>query len=82
MTLPDLIGLTGVVIVLIAYFLLQTEKIQLAGYKYSAINLVGSSLILVSLFYNFNLASAAIEASWVAISFYGITKAFKQSQEE
>ncbi|MDQ6980876.1 MAG: hypothetical protein Q9M46_05315 [Ghiorsea sp.] len=81
MTTPDLIGLVGVVIVLAAYFFLQAGKLILTGYKFSIMNAVGSSLILVSLFFNFNIASFVIESAWIAISIYGILKTLRQSNE-
>ena len=53
-SLPDIIGLIGVLIILIAYGLLTLEKIDPKGWRYSAYNGVGAGLILISLFYSFN----------------------------
>jgi hypothetical protein len=41
---------------------------------YSLINGLGALLILVSLFFNFNLSSFTIEVVWLLISAYGIGK--------
>ncbi len=74
----DLIGLVGVVLILLAYFLLQTEKLAADQLRYPALNLVGAVLILISLTKTFNLASFVIEICWVGISLYGIVKILRR----
>ena len=71
----DLVGTIGVVMILIAYFLLQTERLSGQSVGYSVVNLVGSLMIAVSLLYAFNLSSFIIEIAWIAISIYGIVRA-------
>lgn len=78
MTLPDLIGLTGVALILIAYFALQTERIDAEDWRFSAINGLGAILIMISLYFTFNLASFVIEIFWLIISLYGLWKAWKR----
>lgn len=70
----DIIGILGVAIVVVAYFLLQSEKIDPKGFLYSFFNAVGSLLILYSLLYNWNLASFIIEFIWILISLYGLRR--------
>lgn len=74
----DLIGTLGVVVILVAYFLLQTERIDIYGWFYSVTNLLGSLLITVSLIYTFNFPSFVIEVFWIAISLIGIVRYFRQ----
>ncbi len=71
----DLIGTGGVVLILVAYFLLQTERWSGQSLSYSLVNLIGSLMITVSLIYDFNLSSFIIEVAWIAISIYGIVRA-------
>ena len=71
----DVVGTIGVVMILIAYFLLQTERLSGQSVGYSVVNLVGSLMIAVSLLYAFNLSSFIIEIAWIAISIYGIVRA-------
>lgn len=66
------IGTIGVVVILSTFFLLQTGRFQPAQLRYSVGNLIGSGLILISLFHDFNLPSAIVEAAWVIISLLGI----------
>ncbi|MDB6096156.1 MAG: putative rane spanning protein [Francisellaceae bacterium] len=71
---PDALGIFGVLLVLLAYLGLQLHKINLMDVSYHALNLCGSILILISLFYHWNLASVFIEICWLSISLYGLIK--------
>lgn len=75
-TLPDIIGIIGVCLILLAYSLLQLERIDPKSLRYSMLNGIGAVLILISLIYDFNLASFIIECAWLIISVFGIVKAF------
>ena len=70
----DFVGTTGVVLILWAYFLLQTERVSSADLSYSTLNLIGAALITVSLIYEFNLSAFIIELFWIAFSIYGIMR--------
>ena len=77
MTLPDLAGLLGVAAVLAAYALLQAGRLAVRAPLYSALNLLGAALILLSLVHDWNLPSAVIEGSWALISAYGLLVAVR-----
>ena len=81
MTVPDMIGLSGVTLILIAYFSLQTERIRAEDWRFSAINGVGALLIMTSLYFTFNLASFVIEVFWLMISLFGLWKAWRRRGE-
>lgn len=74
----DAIGIIGVAIILVVYYLLQVERMKSDELIYSVINLVGALLIVVSLMYSFNLASFVIEICWIAISIIGIVRYFRK----
>ena len=78
MTLPDLIGLTGVALLIVTYALLQLDKIDPKGFWYSFNNLLVAILVTVSLIYTPNLASIVIEVFWFLISLYGVVMFFKR----
>ena len=73
----DVIGLTGSSLIILAYFLLQVEKLRSNSITYSAVNLLGALFILYSLCYEFNLAAAFIESVWTVISIIGIWKGLR-----
>ena len=77
-TIPDVIGLIGVGLILLTYAALTLEKIDPKGWRYSAGNGFGAVLILVSLYFSFNLASFVIEIAWLAISLFGLWKAWRR----
>lgn len=74
MMLSDLVGLSGVACILLAYFLLQIERLRGDSVGYLLLNLTGACLLIVSLTVTFNLASFVIEVCWLAISLFGLAK--------
>lgn len=76
----NIIGMTGVVIVLSVYVMLQTGRISSDSLKFSILNFSGSTLILFSLLFYWNLASVVIEVVWMLTSFWGIVKARKRGK--
>lgn len=77
----DYIGIVGVTIIVVTYFLLQIEQVDSKSFIYSFLNAFGSIMILYSLNYNWNLSSFIIEFFWVLISIYGIWKWNKKKRE-
>ena len=70
----DIVGVTGALLIVTGYFLLQTEKISNQSPSFSIINALGALLILISLCFEFNLAAFFIEFFWLLISVYGVWK--------
>ena len=77
-TIPDLIGFSGVALLIVTYALLQLERIDPKGFWYSFNNMIVAILVSVSLWYTPNLASWVIEFFWFIISVYGIFMYFKR----
>lgn len=75
--LPDVLGILGVTLILVYYFLLQAGKCTANTPSYSIANLIGSCLILISLWFNWNLASVIIEVFWLGISLYGLVRSLQ-----
>ena len=69
--LLDFVGNIGVVLMMVAYLLLQLNKLS-NGLVYSVVNAVGASLVILSLLTNFNFSAFLMEVFWVLISFVGI----------
>lgn len=72
--IAEISGLIGAAIIIIVYFLLEKGTLKSSDISYPTLNLVGALMILFSLYFNWNLASAVIEFFWIAISLYGIVK--------
>lgn len=78
----DIIGTIGVVLIILAYAAVQARRMGPEQLSYSVINLVGAAMILLSLKYNFNLASVIIEIFWILISLWGIVIWFRHRNTE
>ncbi len=72
----DFVGNIGAVMILIAYFMLQLNKVDNKSLSFNSLNIVGALLIMFSLYYNFNLSSFIIEVFWLLISFIGVFNYF------
>jgi len=70
----DLTGFIGVLLIIVAYLLLQLEKLPSTSPTYSLLNAVGALLIIVSLIFQFNLSAFIVEVFWFLISLVGLTK--------
>ena len=68
----DLVGFFGVLLIVVAYVLLQLDKLPSSSPRYSLLNAGGALLILVSLIFAFNLSAFIVEAFWFLISLLGL----------
>ncbi|MER3546962.1 MAG: hypothetical protein C4338_04890 [Rhodanobacteraceae bacterium] len=75
---PTITGIVGTLLVLLAFFLLQARKLHGNGAVYQLLNAIGAAAIIVSLFYQFNLASMILEIAWLLISLYGLAVGIRQ----
>lgn len=82
LSLTDLIGILGVFVIIVAYMLLQLEKMAAKDLSFSVLNTLGALLIIISLLYDWNLASFLMESIWMLISLYGILKYYKLKKRE
>ena len=73
----DWVGLVGTLMVLAAFFLLQAGRLHGNGITYQLLNLFGAGGVLVSLLGTFNVSVFLLEATWVAISAYGIVRSMR-----
>jgi len=77
MTTTDTIGFIGVSLLLIAYFLNLTNKIEKDSLAYLQMNFIGTSLAcLASILMNY-LPFIILESYWTIVSGFGILKYLK-----
>lgn len=74
----EILGTLGVGCIVLMYLLLQLRRIDPDRPTFSTVNAVGAALILVSLYFEFNLPAALIEGFWLAISLYGLARALRR----
>jgi hypothetical protein len=70
----DLTGFAGVLLIIVAYLLLQLDKLPSSSPIYSLMNALGALLIIISLLFDFNLSAFVVEAFWFLISLLGLTR--------
>jgi hypothetical protein len=68
------LGLLGALVVVVAYWANQADRLPSTDWKFPAANLAGSVLILTSLFSAWNWPSVIIEVFWSVISLYGLIR--------
>ena len=68
----DLAGFIGVLLIVVAYLLLQLDKLPSSSPRYSLLNAGGALLIIVSLIFAFNLSAFIVEVFWFLISLLGL----------
>ncbi len=73
----DLLGNIGVALILVAYFLLQKEKLSNKDFSYNLMNALGAFLILLSLIFDFNLSAFIIESIWLLLSLPPLIRYFR-----
>ena len=79
--LSDLAGFIGVLLIIVAYLLLQLEKLPSSSPKYSLLNAAGALLIMVSLIFAFNLSAFIVEVFWFLISLVGLWRALSSRKQ-
>jgi len=68
----DIAGLIGVVLIVVAYLLLQLGRLPSSAPSYSLLNAIGAFLVMASLWFDFNLSAFLMEVFWLLISLYGL----------
>ncbi len=73
-------GVVGMLVTLLAYFLLQAQKLHGNGLVYQLMNALGALGVALSLLFGHpfnvsNLPAIMLEVAWLAISIYGIVVA-------
>ena len=71
MSLFDIAGILGAAGILAAYAGVQMKKLDPHQFPALALNFSGASLVLVSLYEDFNLAALLLEIAWIAIALHG-----------
>ena len=69
---PDIVGISGAIILLVAYALYQKGRVNI--FYFSLWNGIGSLLIIYNLLFSWNISSFVIEIGWLIISGYGMIK--------
>lgn len=77
MTIPDIIGLVGVCILLLAFFLNLTGKMDKDSLIYIVLNILGAGIAcLASILINY-MPFIILEGTWTLVSVWGLINYYK-----
>lgn len=76
----DAIGMIGTMMIVGAYFASQMRYINSSDLLFPILNLIGASLLTLSLVFKFNMAAFTLEVFWIIISLLGIGRCLKQRE--
>lgn len=68
----DMLGNLGVLLIVGSYFWMQIGRISGQNRVYSIVNAIGAALVLISLYFDFNLSAVLVESFWLLISILGL----------
>lgn len=74
MSLPDILGVVGVLCILIAYAGATSGRLDARRAPALLLNLAGALLILVSLYFDFNLSAVLMEGAWALVAVWGLIR--------
>ncbi len=68
------VGILGVILMLLAYLLLEHGTLKDHDKIYLMLNIVGPAGIIASLYIDWNLPAFLIEFAWILVSIYGFLR--------
>tara|TARA_R110002124_G_scaffold183303_1_gene350691 strand:- start:2117 stop:2371 length:255 start_codon:yes stop_codon:yes gene_type:complete len=74
LTPVDALGVVGVLLILIAYAGATSGRLDARRAPALLLNLAGALLILVSLYFDFNLSAVLMEGAWAAVAIIGLVR--------
>ena len=74
MTPVDALGVVGVLLILTAYAGATSGKLDARRAPALLLNLAGAVLILLSLYFDFNLSAALMEGAWALVALIGLAR--------
>ncbi|MFC4762616.1 CBU_0592 family membrane protein [Dyella koreensis] len=78
----DWAGYIGVVLVLLAFLLLQARKLHGNGLVYQLMNVLGAVGVMLSLLFgSFNTSAFVMQVAWLIIGIYGMANSARVRRE-
>lgn len=79
-TLINLIGWAGVALLLFAYWLVSTKRVQGDSTQYQALNIIGALLLILNSYYFSAYPSVGVNIAWVGIAVFTLTKSLREQK--
>jgi hypothetical protein len=78
--LINIVGFAGAALLILAYFLNSSKKIESDSFTYQALNFVGAIMALCNAWFFGAYPAVAINIFWVGICFYSALRWHRKSQ--
>lgn len=78
MSWPDGLGVVGVLLILAAYAGATSGRLDPRQAPALLLNLSGALLILLSLWFDFNLSAALMEGAWAMVALIGLARLWRR----
>jgi hypothetical protein len=80
-TIVDLIGWIGSILLISAYWLNSTNKINAQSIEYQCLNIIGSICFIITTVYHKAYPPAALNVVWVIIGIYYLVQIWKKNHK-
>ena len=78
----DWAGYIGVLLVLLAFLLMQAHKLHGNGLTYQLMNIFGAVGVMLSLLFGgFNWSAFLMQVAWLLIGIYGVARSVQKRRE-
>lgn len=81
LTIIDLVGVVGSLTICAAYFSVSSGRMDAKRQPYQWMNLTGSVLLLISLYFRPNPGAILIEVLWAAIALWSLSRIFRNKAD-
>jgi hypothetical protein len=78
----DIVGWAGAVLVLAAYGLVSTKRLDGDSVAYQTLNVAGAAGMLVNTYVRGALPSAALNVIWIGVGLYVLARVFLRKQQD
>ncbi len=69
--LLEIFGWVGSFLIILAYYLLQTDKVEETNFKYQSINILGALMLGINAYYKQAWAILFLQTVWIAVGILG-----------
>ncbi|MGB4057183.1 MAG: hypothetical protein WBK77_03775 [Alphaproteobacteria bacterium] len=83
-TFMALMGVLAAILVVVAFYCLETGRLKADDFRYYAMNGISSAILIVSIAYEFDMADSGailMETCWLAISLKGFLRTIRLRRE-
>lgn len=80
MIFVEIVGWTGMVLLLFTFFLASNQWLCDKGYPYHLLNLIGALGVMINAFYKGVWAVVSLETIWAMIAIVGIGNVFRHQR--